>query len=95
MKGFHEEIRLHYLYGIVKGVGMRYSVYRKAVSLRLLGYVKNMLDGSVKIEVEGDETSILTLLDYVKQDVRWARVERTQIIWKDYEGKYKQFKIYG
>ena len=84
-----------YLYGIVQGVGMRYSVYRKAVSLGLLGYVKNMIDGSVKIEVEGDETSILLLLDYVKKDVRWARVERTKIIWKDYEGKYKLFEIYG
>ena len=54
-----------------------------------------MIDGSVKIEVEGDETSILLLLDYVKKDVRWAKVERTQIIWKDYEGKYKLFEIYG
>jgi len=61
----------------------------------LLGYVKNMIDGSVKIEVEGDETSILLLLDYVKKDVRWAKVERTKIIWKDYEGKYKLFEIYG
>jgi acylphosphatase len=54
-----------------------------------------MIDGSVKIEVEGDETSILLLLDYVKKDVRWAKVERTKIIWKDYEGKYKLFEIYG
>ena len=84
-----------YLYGIVQGVGMRYSVYRKATSLRLFGYVKNMLDGSVKIEIEGDETSILSLLDYVKNDVRWAQVERTKIFWKDYEGKYKRFEIYG
>ena len=84
-----------YLYGIVQGVGMRYSVYRKAASLRLFGYVSNMLDGSVKIEVEGDETSILSLLDYVKNDVRWAQVEGAEIIWKDYKGKYKRFEIYG
>ncbi len=84
-----------FLYGIVQGVGMRYSVYRKAVSLGLSGYVKNMLDGSVKIEVEGDEAAILSLLDYVKNDVRWAKVERTKVIWKDYEGKYKEFEIFG
>lgn len=84
-----------YLYGIVQGVGMRYSVYRKAASLKLFGYAKNMYDGSVKIEVEGDETSILSLLDYVKNDVRWAQVERTEITWNNYEGKYKRFEIYG
>lgn len=84
-----------HLYGIVQGVGIRYSVYRKAESFGLCGYVKNMFDGSVNIEVEGEETLILLLLDYVKDKIRWARVERTDIIWKEYEGKYKSFEIYG
>ena len=84
-----------YICGIVQGVGMRYQVFRRATSLGLFGYVKNMLDGSVKIEVEGDETAILSLLDYVKNDVRWAKVETTKIKWGDFKDSYKWFEILG
>jgi len=74
---------------------MRYQVFRKASGLGLTGYVKNMLDGSVKIEVEGEEASILSLVDYAKNDVRWARVEEVEIEWGDYRNRYKQFEIIG
>lgn len=83
------------LYGIMQGVGMRYLVFRKASNLKLSGYVRNMIDGSVKIKVEGEEASILELFDYVKQGVRWAKVEKAQINWDDYKGKYKKFRICG
>ena len=84
-----------HLYGIVQGVGMRYHVYRKASNLGLTGYVKNMIDGSVKIEVEGEESSILSLVDYVKNGVRWARVEDVEIKWGDFNNSFKRFEILG
>ena len=83
------------LHGIVQGVGMRYQVFRKANSLGLFGYVKNMSDGSVKIEVEGDDTAILSLVDYIKNDVRWAKVKDIQIKWEDFKGKYRSFEVLG
>lgn len=83
------------LYGTVQGVGMRYCVYRKALSLGLCGYVRNMIDGSVEILAEGEERLIKLLIDYVNNGVRWARVEDMQIVWKDYQEKYKRFEIYG
>lgn len=83
------------VYGIVQGVGMRYSVYRKALSLDLTGYVMNMPDGSVEIEAEGEEESILSLIDYVKNGVRWAQVDKVEVEWRNYEGKYKEFEIRG
>lgn len=84
-----------YLYGIVQGVGMRYSVYRKASKLGLFGYVKNMSDGSVKVEVEGEEALISSLLHYIKNDVSWAQVEEIQIEWEDYKGNFNRFRIDG
>lgn len=74
---------------------MRYHVFRKSSSLGLSGYVKNMSDGSVKIEVEGEETSILLLVDYVKNNVRWAQVEDVAIKWGDFNNSYKRFEILG
>lgn len=82
------------LYGIVQGVGLRYQVYRKATELGLKGYAKNLVDGSVEIEAEGDERDILSLLDFIKNDIRYARVEDIDITWREYRGEYMDFNIH-
>ncbi len=40
--------------GTVQGVGFRYFVVRQAESYNLTGYVKNLPNGSVLCEVEGE-----------------------------------------
>lgn len=40
--------------GMVQGVGYRYFVQRKARQYNLPGYVKNLPNGNVLCEVEGD-----------------------------------------
>ncbi|MGB9839539.1 acylphosphatase [Thermovenabulum sp.] len=81
------------IYGIVQGVGLRYSVLMKAKELGLKGYVKNMPDFSVELEVEGEEEKIDILLNFIKNGIRWARVERIDTKIQDYQNKYKEFNI--
>ncbi|MCR4431639.1 MAG: acylphosphatase [Tepidanaerobacteraceae bacterium] len=81
------------VYGIVQGVGLRYSVFRKAAALSLTGYVKNLSDGSVEIVAEGEEKDIKSLLDYLKTGLRWAQVDDVEVIWDGYQGTYKDFDI--
>ena len=45
-------------YGMVQGVGFRYTAMHAANMYRLTGYVKNEDDGSVTCEVQGDEDAI-------------------------------------
>ncbi|MCR5558102.1 MAG: acylphosphatase [Butyrivibrio sp.] len=45
-------------YGMVQGVGFRYTAYHSANMFRLTGYVKNEYDGSVTCEVQGREEDI-------------------------------------
>lgn len=52
--------------GRVQGVGYRYSARRFAMALGLTGYVRNLVDGAVQIEAQGDPSS-------VEQMVRWCR----------------------
>lgn len=89
------ETLLARIYGDVQGVGMRYSIYKKASQLGLLGYVKNISDGSVEIEVQGPKEKIRQLLDYAENSVRWARVEKVDITWEKIDNKYDRFYIYG
>ena len=56
-------IRLHYLFsGSVQGVGFRYHAYYMAGRLHLSGWVKNLSDGTVEMEVQGEESGIDALI---------------------------------
>jgi len=81
------------VYGIVQGVGLRYSVLRKAAELLLTGYVRNMADGSVEVKVEGEEKDVKSLLDYIRTGLRWAQVDDVEVTWNEFRGKYKDFDV--
>ena len=64
----HDRIRKHMtIYGDVQGVGFRYRAEHAANSLRLTGWVRNEWDGSVEMEVQGEEESIKKLLSMIGQ----------------------------
>ncbi|MBI6548457.1 acylphosphatase [Xenorhabdus lircayensis] len=56
-----------YVYGRVQGVGFRYQTYRWAKKNKLVGYVRNMNDGSVKIVACGNDGQIKMLIHWLEQ----------------------------
>jgi len=50
--------------GRVQGVGFRYSALRAARSYGIKGFVRNEPDGSVYMEVEGEEMNLGLFLDW-------------------------------
>ena len=52
--------------GRVQGVGFRYMTQDYALELGLLGWVRNLADGSVQMVAEGDETDILELIKRIE-----------------------------
>ena len=55
--------RRHYIFsGSVQGVGFRYRATYAARGLGITGYVKNLDDGRVEMEVQGDRDSITRML---------------------------------
>ena len=57
----HAKLRIN---GVVQGVGFRPFVYRIATQLNLKGYVLNLGNAGVEIEVEGEEYKIKNLRAY-------------------------------
>ena len=54
-----EIIRKHYYFeGRVQGVGFRYKAMYLARSMQLIGWVRNLYDGRVEMEVQGEESNI-------------------------------------
>ncbi|MDP3461904.1 MAG: acylphosphatase [Bacteroidales bacterium] len=66
------------IYGRVQGVGFRYYTQQKAVKLGLTGFVSNKADGSVYIEVEGDELRLNEFLSWCQTGPQWAHVLKVQ-----------------
>ncbi len=61
--------RIRYVFkGRVQGVGFRFTAIHYANQLNLTGWVKNMGDGSVLMEVQGEEFKIKSLIHYLNSD---------------------------
>lgn len=63
------EIRKHLVFqGRVQGVGFRYKAKYLAQSMGLTGWVRNEMDGTVTLEVQGREVLIDKLMYSLNQD---------------------------
>jgi acylphosphatase len=78
--------------GRVQGVGYRAFASRLAAGYNLKGYVKNMPDGSVRIEVEGPREILDQFVHSCKEGPVWARVEEVLATQSPIEG-YSDFKV--
>jgi acylphosphatase len=79
--------------GLVQGVGYRYFTFKKAVSYGLRGYVKNLDNGNVEIEVEGDEGLLNDFMKDLKIGPRSSKVADLVVQELEFSGKYDEFEI--
>lgn len=62
--------------GRVQGVFFRASTQRKALSLGITGYAKNLSDGSVEVLACGEHAAVEQLQEWLWQGPDYARVEK-------------------
>ena len=72
MKRVRKHIRFR---GRVQGVGFRYTACYIARSLGLTGWVRNLYNSSVEMEVQGEERSIDELIMFLENQ-RFILIER-------------------
>ena len=78
--------------GRVQGVGFRYTARYAARALYLTGWVRNLWDGDVEMEVQGDISQIRKLLIQLKGE-RYIRIERMDIEEMPLDENEKQFTV--
>ena len=68
------QIRKHMIFsGEVQGVGFRYRAFVYAQELGLTGWVINLDDGRVEMEVQGERKQLSRLTDKLRES-RWIRI---------------------
>ena len=78
--------------GMVQGVGYRAFARYFAQSFKLDGFVRNLSNGSVEIEMEGNKEDILQFIEKLKTDSP-GYVKKLKIDWDQYKGKFNGFHI--
>jgi acylphosphatase len=82
------------VYGRVQGVLFRYFVQNEARELGLKGYVRNLASGdAVEVQAEGERRQLNKLLGQLKVGPPGARVERVEVKWTDYSGRFDDFSV--
>ena len=79
--------------GVVQGVGYRWFADRYARKYELKGYVENLHNGSVLLEVEGDRGLIEELVRDLRVGPRSAVVDDVIVEWGKPHHLFLGFKI--
>jgi len=62
--------------GNVQGVGFRWSVRHIAKGFELTGWVRNMPDGRVELQISGEENEVRAFLDAIMQSELRAHIRK-------------------
>jgi acylphosphatase len=70
-------VKKHYnitVKGRVQGVGFRFNARRQALTLGLDGFAKNMPDGNVYVEAEGNEAELDEFVEWCRKGPSGSRI---------------------
>lgn len=80
--------------GRVQGVGFRWSTVTEAERLGVAGWVRNLPDGRVEFEAEGDAAAVDALVEWARRGPAGARVtgiEPTRLATKGVPGFHVRY----
>ena len=79
--------------GRVQGVGFRYFVRQKALSMGIKGWVRNLGNGDVEILAEADNYVLDFFVEAVRTGSSFANVDNLHEDWREPSGKFSTFDI--
>jgi acylphosphatase len=80
--------------GRVQGVGYRMFARDEARCRGLLGGVRNLGDGRVEVEVEGERGAVEAFISELRAGPPMARVIDLQVQWEPAAGRHVDFSVW-
>lgn len=81
------------VHGRVQGVSFRYHTQRRARDLGLVGYVRNLWDGSVEVVAEGPGRPVEDLLAFLYVGPRGAFVTQVDVKRSAPSMEFERFEV--
>ncbi|HET8839871.1 MAG TPA: acylphosphatase [Ktedonobacteraceae bacterium] len=79
--------------GEVQGVGFRYFVVERALSLGLRGYARNLSDGGVEVLAQGPRPALESLLALLRRGPAAAEVTEVEVQWNKPSASVSGFHV--
>lgn len=79
--------------GGVQGVSYRAYVQESATNLALVGYVRNLPDGTVEVVAQGLPDTLKEFVEYLNEGSLLAKVESVSVDWRSPKRQYDEFSI--
>ena len=80
--------------GTVQGVGFRMFVQQNAMNLGITGWVKNMSDGTVTMELQGPQSAIDRLEAIIREGNYFIKVQSFGLEVRDVIAMEQRFEIH-
>lgn len=68
--------------GRVQGVGFRYTVKQLALGFDLVGWIKNLKDGTVELQISGDEEEVNEFINEIVEESELASLIKEHRVWE-------------
>lgn len=81
------------VFGFVQGVGFRQAVKRKARSLGLTGWIKNLPDNRVEAHFSGPKDKIEEAILFCKKGPFLSEVKHVSIKWEEDFQDFSDFEV--
>jgi acylphosphatase len=90
----NDHARVHlYVTGLVQGVAFRQSAVFEAERLGVDGWIRNLPDGRVEAEAEGEKAKVEIFARWCEHGPRGAAVEWVDATWGPAKGSERGFRI--
>lgn len=87
-------VRAHlFVTGQVQGVFFRSETRRRATTLNVTGWVRNLQDGRVEVLFEGTPENVDALIAFCRRGPSGAKVVHTRVFFERHTGEFKDFRI--
>jgi acylphosphatase len=79
--------------GKVQGVAFRAYAQESATELSVVGYVRNLPDGSVEVVAQGPSEVLKEFVEYLNEGSLMAEVETVAVEWRSVSKTFDEFSV--